>query len=217
MIIEKKKSMTTVLPSTHRPCLFGNLIGNQSKGESSLTHKDLLSNVKVFFLAGSDTTSATLSWCFYHLCVDKILKKALQKEVDEVLSLNTTGAEAIKAIPNLPLCAAYFKESLRLKPAADMLFFEPVEKAVTLSNGIVINPGDAVFVNLQIIMLDPTVFSEPLEFQPSRWLETSNTPKKLAEMNASFTPFGYGPRVCPGQVRLSMHINIRKCIYRKIN
>jgi cytochrome P450 len=92
VINEKKKAPVTALPSSnHRTCLLDKLISNQSAGEAPLSTKDLLSNVQIFFLAGTETASTTITWCLYHLCVDKSLQKALQKEVDEVLSLNMTG------------------------------------------------------------------------------------------------------------------------------
>jgi cytochrome P450 len=94
-----------------------------------------------------------------------------------------------------------FKEALRLKPPAEVLSLEPLNKTVELSNGVEVKLGDEVWVNISVIMLDPKVFSEPLEFRPSQWLETSDTSEKMAEMNASFTAFGNGPRVCPGQVK----------------
>jgi cytochrome P450 len=203
MITQKKEAnaINASHSSTGRTSLLDNMIGTKLGGESPLTDYEIMGNVKVFFLAGSDTTSVTLSWCLYHLCVDAELQKAMQKEVDGILSLNVTGAEAIAAIPHLPLCSACFKESLRLKPPAEVLIFEPLDETVELSNGVEVKLGDELWVNISVIMLDPKVFSKPLEFRPSRWLETLNTPEKLAEMNASFTAFGHGPRVCPGQVK----------------
>jgi hypothetical protein len=108
-----------------------------------------------------------------------------------------TGVEAMAAVPHLPLCSACFKEVLRLKPPIDELLLEPTAKAVTLSNGVEIRLGDEVWVDVSILGQDPTTFPDPLEFKPSRWLEAS---EKLDDMNAAFTAFGYGPRVCPGKV-----------------
>lgn len=203
MITQKKEAnaINALHSSTGRTSLLDNMIGTKLGGESPLTDHEIMGNVKIFFLGGSDTTAVTLSWCLYHLCVDKELQKAMQKEVDDILSLNVTGAEAVAAIPHLPLCSACFKEALRLKPPVEVLLFEPLNEAVELSNGVEVKLGDELWVNISVIMLDPKVFSEPLEFRPSRWLETLNTPEKLAEMNASFTAFGHGPRLCPGQVK----------------
>mmetsp|Transcript_21762 Transcript_21762/g.21065 ORF Transcript_21762/g.21065 Transcript_21762/m.21065 type:complete len:520 (+) Transcript_21762:119-1678(+) len=201
MITQKKeaKAINASQPSTGRAGLLDIMIGTRLEGESPLTDYEILGIVKVFFFAGSDTTSVTLSWCLYHLCVDKELLMAMQKEVDGILSLNVTGEEAIAAIPHLPLCSACFKEALRLKPPGELIILEPLNETVELSNGVEVKMGDELWVNISVNMVDPKVFSEPLEFRPSRWLETSNTPEKLVEMNASFTAFGHGPRVCPGQ------------------
>jgi cytochrome P450 len=88
------------------------------------------------------------------------------------LGLNMTGLEAIEAIPRLPLCAAFFKEVLRLKSPGDVILLHTeTNETVTLSNGIEVFPNDEVFVHLGAAMLDPKVFLEPKKFNPHRWLQ----------------------------------------------
>ena len=187
------------LPGSRR-CLVENLIGTKIGNESPLTDNEILSNVKVFFLAGSDTTSVVLAWCIYGICTNDAARVAIQKEVDDALSINVTGAEAIAAIPLLPFCSACFKEALRVKsPVESLMLCVNSKTAVTLSNGIVINPADEVFVQTDSILNDATIFPNPTKFDPFRWLEGNNTPEKLKEMEEAHLGFGHGPRVCPGQ------------------
>eukprot|EP00596_Hydrurales_sp_CCMP1899_P010846 CAMPEP_0119041328 /NCGR_PEP_ID=MMETSP1177-20130426/11557_1 /TAXON_ID=2985 /ORGANISM="Ochromonas sp, Strain CCMP1899" /LENGTH=147 /DNA_ID=CAMNT_0007007289 /DNA_START=899 /DNA_END=1339 /DNA_ORIENTATION=- len=147
MITQKKeaKAINASQPSTGRAGLLDIMIGTRLEGESPLTDYEILGIVKVFFFAGSDTTSVTLSWCLYHLCVDKELLMAMQKEVDGILSLNVTGEEAIAAIPHLPLCSACFKEALRLKPPGELIILEPLNETVELSNGVEVKMGDELW------------------------------------------------------------------------
>lgn len=45
-------------------------------------------------------------------------------------------------------------------------------------------------------MEDPEIFVDPLQFNPTRWLFSSNA--QLEKMNSVFFSFGYGSRICPG-------------------
>lgn len=44
---------------------------------------------------------------------------------------------------------------------------------------------------------DPSVFQDPDEFIPKRWIE--NNPDRLAEMEQAMLAFGYGARLCLGK------------------
>jgi cytochrome P450 len=59
MIIERKKAIAinAAPDSTYRTSLLDNLIGTKLGGENPLTDDELISNVKTFFLGGSDTYS----------------------------------------------------------------------------------------------------------------------------------------------------------------
>lgn len=50
-------------------------------------------------------------------------------------------------------------------------------------------------MTLRDILLDPSVFLEPLEFQPGRWL--SENPD-LERISRAYLPFGRGSRMCVG-------------------
>lgn len=205
IITEKQKLKVTASSSaTYRANFVDKLIATTSGGENALTYEELLGNVKTFYMAGSDTTSVVISWCLFYISVDKKLQQELQKEVDEALGLNATGEEAIAAMPRLLLFSACFKEAARLRSPVDNLIHEVIDKAVELSNGVVLSKGEDAFICTKTIMCNPKVYDEPLAFKPSRWLE--NTAEKLTEMNDSFIAFGYGPRICPGQVRVRVRV-----------
>lgn len=70
------------------------------------------------------------------------------------------------------------------------------EKSFTLSSGVEIRPYDTVLCTTEYLMLDPDIFPDPNEFNPMRWLTSSNA--QLEKMNAVFFSFGYGSRLCPG-------------------
>lgn len=58
-----------------------------------------------------------------------------------------------------------------------------------------IPPGTPVSMSQRDVLHDPTIFSEPNTFNPSRWLP--NNPE-LQRLNQHFYPFGRGERMCVG-------------------
>jgi hypothetical protein len=153
-----------------RKSLLENLIGTKISTESPLSDSEIMSNVKVFYLAGSDTTSVVMTWCIFSLCMNKEVLEAVQEEVDSVLSVNFSGEEAVTAVPNLPLCSAVFKESLRLyTPIESVLLSVAGSDTVVLSNGIELYKGNEIYVHLESILKDPNVFTDPDTFNPSRY------------------------------------------------
>ena len=202
MITEARKRIASAeyRESSTSKSLIESLIGTKIGSDAPLSDGEILSNVKTFYLGGADTTSVILSWCVYQLCIDKVMLKRIQAEVDGVLSLEMTGKEAMAATPLLPYCAAIFKEVLRLKtPIVTLMMGLVGTDTVTLSNGIQIHKNNELFLHLESVMRDPDVFDDPDAFNPSRWLVTEQSPAKLFEMESTFMAFGFGPRVCPGQ------------------
>ena len=122
---------------------------------------EIMGNVKVFFLAGSDTTSVVITWAMYEFCVNPVLLKQVQEEVDSVMKGSTDYTTAVME-RKLPLCAACFVETVRLRgPVPFALLNTAGTEPVTLSNGIVVNPGDDVHCNFDAVHMDPQE-SDPL-------------------------------------------------------
>ena len=51
-------------------------------------------------------------------------------------------------------------------------------------------------MTLRDILLDPTVFDEPMRFCPERWLPEKNP--DFERMSQAYVPFGRGSRMCVG-------------------
>lgn len=50
-------------------------------------------------------------------------------------------------------------------------------------------------MTLRDVLLDPSMFPEPMEFRPERWLAESALPEFLSR---AYLPFGRGSRMCVG-------------------
>jgi cytochrome P450 len=55
--------------------------GGGAAGGGGLTDEEIIANIKVFYVAGSDTTAVVLSWLLYHFAVNPSLIRKIREEV----------------------------------------------------------------------------------------------------------------------------------------
>ncbi|KAI3686403.1 hypothetical protein L1987_80079 [Smallanthus sonchifolius] len=97
-------------------------------------------------------------------------------------------------IDKIPYLRAVLKETLRLHAPAPLLLPRESTKDVKLL-GYDIPSGTQVMINAWAIARDPSIWEEPEEFRPERFLNTSTDYRGL---HFELIPFGAGRRGCPG-------------------
>ena len=112
---KKKKSFIQVLLSESND-IMDEAEGVVDSQDVSLTSEEVVANIKIMILAGSETTSVSLSWALYYLSIHKNFFDKAREEADLVLD----GCSALGFSPSLPFCAACFKEVQRFKGAASI-------------------------------------------------------------------------------------------------
>ena len=187
--------------------------------EPKLSDSELTANIKTFLLAGSETTSVTLTWCLYYLITNP---HCLAKARDECASIFDSAGTGVgdsgtceldyawvkklssehnnrsKSVrDSLLYCSCCFKEALRISGPAPFSGVDLVgDTPLTLSNGLIVYPNDRVLCYQEGVMYDESVFPSPETFNPARWIDSDAS--ALERMNYHFTAFGSGPRLCPG-------------------
>ncbi|KAJ4973384.1 hypothetical protein NE237_006558 [Protea cynaroides] len=145
-------------------------------------------------LAASDTTATAISWAL-SLLVNH--KKVLTKAVEELeLYVGKDRNVEEKDIANLVYLQAIIKETLRLYPVLPLLVPHAAMENCTVS-GFTVPKGTRVLVNVWKIHRDPRVWSNPLEFQPERFL-TTHANVDVRGKSFELIPFGSGRRSCTG-------------------
>ncbi|KAM0150606.1 hypothetical protein ACHAQE_008383 [Botrytis cinerea] len=175
--------------STYRD-IFSYLLSTDSDGGDKFTQKELNSNANLIIIAGSDTTSSTLTQAFRALAKEPRIFSKLQREIDELCSVMSKDKEiTIDSIRNLEYLNAVVDEILRL--------YNPIPSgphATTYPQGIEVEgvhiPGNVqVEMSHLVLMTDERYFPQGKSFIPERW--TNERPELVRDRRA-YIPFGYG-------------------------
>jgi len=158
----------------------------EAHGEGRLSRQELRANVCSFFLAGSDTSSAALTYTLYLLGRHPDVADRLRHSLDGVLD---GGAFDPEAAVDLPPLRHALEEAMRLYPPGFSISREAREDYVL--DGYAIPEGTQIFLPQWVVHRDPELFEDPLAYRPSRWEEREHP--KYAHF-----PFGGGRRFCIG-------------------
>ncbi|KAF5468359.1 hypothetical protein F2P56_012517 [Juglans regia] len=145
-------------------------------------------------LAGTDTTTVTMTWALSLLLNNQEALKKAQQELDLQIGRDRLVMES--DVKELVYLQAVIKETMRLYPAAPLSLPHESLEDCTLA-GYYIPMGTRLLVNLSKIHRDPQVWSDPTEFRPERFL-TTHKDVDFKGQHFELIPFGSGRRVCPG-------------------
>ncbi|KAG7591488.1 Cytochrome P450 [Arabidopsis thaliana x Arabidopsis arenosa] len=158
-----------------------------------LTTDHLKGMISDVFLAGVGTSSTTLIWAMTELIRNPRVMKKVQDEI------RTTLGDKKERITEEDLNQLHYfklmvKEIFRLHPAAPLLLPRETLSHVKIQ-GYDIPAKTQIMINAYAIARDPELWTNPDEFNPDRFLDSSIDYRGL---NFELLPFGSGRRICPG-------------------
>lgn len=161
--------------------------------EDGMTNEQITGNLLTLLLAGEDTTALSLTWATYLLCSQPAFQESLCDEANEVFGDNLYLMD-YDHHPQLKFAQAVANETMRLKPVAPFLLFEPLVDVEI--KGYLFKKGARILTQSRFGAIQEVNFTAAQSFQPNRWLE--NTGKCPFHNTDAHMPFGGGPRTCPG-------------------
>nr|BDE26439.1 chalcone 3-hydroxylase [Dahlia pinnata] len=160
---------------------------------SDVEIKALLLNL---FVAGTDTSSSTVEWAIAELIRHPELLEQAQKEMDIVVGRERLVTES--DLGQLTLLQAIVKETFRLHPSTPLSLPRIASESCEI-DGYYIPKGSTLLVNVWAIARDPKMWTDPLEFRPTRFLPGGEKPNvDVQGNNFEVIPFGAGRRICVG-------------------
>ena len=170
--------------------LLSMLLEMRDEDGSGLDDEALRDETMSLFLAGYETTAASVAFGLARLAQDPALMAPLVEEVDRVLGDRRPTAADVR---DLPAVTRFFQETLRLDGPVYFLPRTAAEDDVI--DGYPIPAGTMVALMLDRIHRHPSAWEDPERFDPDRFL-----PERAARRPATaWIPFGAGQRQCIGK------------------
>jgi cytochrome P450 len=154
-----------------------------------LSDADLRDEAVTLFLAGHETSAAAVT---FTLCLLANHPEDFRAVTQEARAFWSSPTVTLADLLLCPLLMGAIKESLRLLPPA---FIFGRLTSSDLSLGPYSIPAQKTLViSPYVLGQNPALFTSPERFSPQRWTPAfeSSLPR------AAFSPFGGGPRICPG-------------------
>lgn len=145
------------------------------------------------FIAGTDTSAATIIWTMSELIRNP---QVMQKAQDEVRKMAQGQVKIEEAdLARLTYLKLVIKESFRLHPAAPLMVPKETIENCIVADRYEIPARTRVFFNATAIHMDPKYWEDPETFWPERFLDREID---FRGQNFELLPFGAGRRGCPG-------------------
>jgi cytochrome P450 family 4 len=149
-----------------------------------LTDKEILNDMNALTLALHDTLKSAIS--FIHYCLAKY-PEMQQKVFEEVSQLGDEIEES--ELDEMKYTHAFIKEVLRM--FSPVSFFVRKLSSEVTAGGFTFPKDVEVIFSPFLMGRNPKYFSDPLKFDPNRFLELKSDPP-------GFIPFALAPRKCLG-------------------
>ncbi|PHT58076.1 hypothetical protein CQW23_00439 [Capsicum baccatum] len=143
-------------------------------------------------VGGTDTTANTVEFAMAEIMNRPDVLRKLQQELETVVGKDNIVEES--HIQQLPYLYAVMKEVLRIHPALPLLVPHCPSETCTVG-GYTVPKGSRIFINVWAIQRDPSIWENPTEFLPERFLDDK---WDYSGNDFNYFPFGSGRRICAG-------------------
>ncbi|XP_062087059.1 trimethyltridecatetraene synthase-like [Humulus lupulus] len=163
--------------------------------EVKLSYDSIKAFIQDLIAGGTDTSATTVEWAMSELIKQPNLIEKAKEELDRIIGQQRWVEE--RDIPNLPYIDSIIKETMRKHPVAVFLAPHLAREDCHVS-GYDIRKSTRVFINTWSLGRDPSVWDQPDEFRPERFLEPEKRGVDIKGQSFELLPFGSGRRMCPG-------------------
>ncbi|XP_048325628.2 3beta,22alpha-dihydroxysteroid 3-dehydrogenase isoform X2 [Ziziphus jujuba] len=174
-------------------------------GDDGFSDEQIVDFLLALLVAGYETTSTIMTLAVKFLTETPLALDQLKEEHDQIRAEKKDSLEVLEwnDYKSMPFTQCVVNETLRLANIISGVF----RRAMTDIHikGYTIPKGWKVFASFRAVHLDHEHFKDARTFNPWRWQNNSGGTTNV------FTPFGGGPRLCPGyelaRVELSVFLH----------
>ena len=173
---------------SNAPSMIDLLVRRQQKDpKAGLDVSALRNEAATIFMAGHETTAATLTWAWYLIANAPWVEEALLAEIGRVCG---DRAPSLADVPALEWCRAVIEETLRLYPPVPFLARQA--RGADRIRQIEVEPAALVIVSPWLLHRTEGLWDRPHHFLPERFMGDAQ-PQPY-----TYIPFSVGPRICAG-------------------
>ncbi|XP_063930041.1 probable cytochrome P450 6a17 [Zophobas morio] len=160
---------------------------------NTLTNDEIAAQSFVFFIAGFETSSTTMTFALYELSKNQEIQDKVRDEINTVLAKHG-GKITYEAIQEMKYMDLVLNETLRKYPPLPVLTRKCVKEYKIPDEDIIIEKGTIIAIPVLAIHYDEDYYPVPENFDPERFTEENRSKRH----NYAHIPFGEGPRICIG-------------------
>ncbi|GLU06204.1 hypothetical protein SLE2022_232540 [Rubroshorea leprosula] len=162
--------------------------------EDRLSDSDMIAVLWEMIFRGTDTVAILLEWIMARMVLHQDIQTRVYQEIDAAVGSRRCVHDS--DLPNLHYLQAVVKEVLRLHPPGPLLSWARLAVHDVHVGKFFVPAGTTAMVNMWAITHDPSIWKDPLEFRPERFIEEEVS---IMGSDLRLAPFGSGRRVCPGK------------------
>nr|BBI21930.1 cytochrome P450 monooxygenase [Momordica charantia] len=201
-VIERRRRILEENEELEETCQMDAVIKATDKnGEKIFNDNAIICMLLGLLYAGYHTSAHGAQWTMVHVSENPDVYQKAKEEQEMIIKQRPSTQKGLnfKEIKQMKYATKVINEMLRL----NNIVFTTFRVATTdvNVNGYIIPKGWAVPIWNRGVHMDPEIYQNPLEFDPSRW---DNYVPKPGE----FIPFGLGSRYCPGNELARLEICI---------
>lgn len=216
--IERKDLMQLLIQLKNN----GSVDGAKSDGKEPLTVNEITAQVFLFFMAGFDTSSTTMSFALLEIAENHKIQQRLRKEIEDVVKshngeLTYEGIMEMHYLDQvvygnifnyflmfLSRTNSCFTEALRKYPILSSIDRVAISDYKVPETDVIIKKGQQVWIPVYGIHHDPEIYPDPEKFDPERF-----SPEEVKKRDQyAFLSFGEGPRNCIGMRFAMMQMKV---------
>ncbi|KAI1892066.1 hypothetical protein AGOR_G00150150 [Albula goreensis] len=200
-IEEHKEDWDPSAPRDYIDCFLSEMEKMKHDKEAGFNEENLCFSTLDLFVAGSETTSTTLTWGLLYMIKNPKIQEKVQAEIDKVIGQSRPPSVADRA--NMPYTDAVIHETQRMGNILPLNLPRMATKDTKVGEYI-IPKGTMVIGALNSVLSDRREWETPYTFNPGHFLDAEG---KFRRRDA-FTPFSAGKRVCLGEQLARMELFI---------
>ncbi|KAI5646228.1 cytochrome p450 domain-containing protein [Phthorimaea operculella] len=160
--------------------------------ELEITDELITAQALLFYAAGFETSSSTMSFMLYELAWNLDIQERCYEEIKKVMA--KYKELTYESLHELEYLSMAFDEALRKHPVAGVLLRQCVHDYEIPELKLTVQKGTKLLISVKAIQSDPQYFSDPDKYDPERF----SPERKNSIQHCSYMPFGDGPRNCIG-------------------